>query len=114
MRGEHDGSNPAQVASLATRWLVADAYEQLGRLDSAAAYLELAIAPTRVPFSHLALRGLAFPFAERRLAIVYEKMGRHETAQEHWKAFTSAFTTPDTDLKQLTLSRSLPNGGGYR
>ena len=67
-RGEHDGSSPAQVASVSLRWLIADAYERLGRADSAAVYYELAIAPTRVPFSHLALRGLIYPFAQRRLA----------------------------------------------
>jgi len=67
-RGEHDGSSPAQVASISLRWLVADAYERLGRADSAAVYYELAVAPTRVPFSHLALRGLVYPFAQRRLA----------------------------------------------
>jgi tetratricopeptide (TPR) repeat protein len=67
-RGEHDGSTPAQVASVSVRWLVADAYERIGRRDSAEVYYELAIAPTRVPFGHLALRGLAYPFVQRRLA----------------------------------------------
>jgi tetratricopeptide (TPR) repeat protein len=67
-RGEHDGSSPAQVASVSVRWLIADSYERLGRADSAAVYYELAVAPTRVPFSHLALRGLIYPFAQRRLA----------------------------------------------
>ena len=66
-RGEHDGSSPGQVASIATRWLIADAYQRTGRPDSAAAYLQLAIAPTRVPFSHVALRGLVYLFAQRRL-----------------------------------------------
>jgi tetratricopeptide (TPR) repeat protein len=69
-RGEHDGSSPAQVASVSVRWLIADAYERVGRLDSAQVYYELAIAPTRVPFGHLALRGLAYPFAQARLARV--------------------------------------------
>ncbi len=69
--GEHDGSSPAQVASISVRWLIADAYERLGRPDSAAVYYELAIAPTRVPFSHLALRGLVYPFAQRRLARIH-------------------------------------------
>ena len=48
-RGEYDGADPDQVSSLATRWLVADAYRQLGELDSAAAYFEL-IESTRLPF----------------------------------------------------------------
>ena len=101
LRGEHDGSSPAQVASLATRWLLADAYQRAGRLDSAAAYLELAVASTRVPFSHLALRGLAYSFAERRLAVIYEKLGQEQVAQQHWKEFAGAFTTPDADFASL-------------
>ena len=103
LRGENDGSSPAQVSSLATRWLLADAYQEAGLLDSAVAYLDLAIAPTRGPFSHLALRGLAYPFAQRRLAILYGKIGRAEVAQERWRAFAIAFTTPDPDLKQLMI-----------
>ena len=99
--GEHDGSSPDQVASFATRWLVADAYEQDGRLDSAAAYFELALAPTRLPFSHLALRGMVHPFAQRRLAILYEKMRRPDDAGRQWKALADDFITPDPDLKTL-------------
>jgi hypothetical protein len=99
--GEHDGSSPDQVASIATRWLVAEAYQRGGKPDSAAAYLELAIAPTRVPFSHLALRGLAYPFAQRRLAILYAKIGQPRLSQEHWNAFARDFTRPDPDMKAL-------------
>jgi tetratricopeptide (TPR) repeat protein len=87
-RGEHDGSSPSQVASIATRWILADAYEQSGMLDSAASYLELAVAPTRVPFSHLALRGLAYPFAERRLASLYARMGDDEQARRRQRALS--------------------------
>ncbi len=79
-RGEHDGSSPDQVASIAVRWLLADAYEQVGKPDSAVIYFALAVEPTRVPFSHLALRGLAYPFAQRRLALLYGKMGNASLA----------------------------------
>ena len=99
--GEHDGSSPDQVASLGVRWLLAEAYERIGRLDSAAAYFELAIAPTRVPFSHLALRGLAYPFAQRRLGILYDRMHQPQLSQQHWKAFAHDFITPDPDMKPL-------------
>lgn len=102
--GEHDGSIPAQVSSLATRLLLAEAYEHNGMLDSATAYLELAIAPTRTPFSHVALRGFAYPFAQRRLALLYGKLGRHELAMERLKGFAAAFTDPDPDLKPLIMA----------
>jgi hypothetical protein len=100
--GEHDGSSPDQVASIATRWLLAEAYERAGNLDSAATFFALAIAPTRVPFSHLALRGLAYPFAQRRLATLYDRMGKRALSDQHWSAFQSTFITPDPDLKPLT------------
>ncbi|HEX5962766.1 MAG TPA: hypothetical protein VFY42_03500, partial [Gemmatimonadales bacterium] len=90
------------VASIATRWLLAEAYERVGNLDSAATFFALAIAPTRVPFSHLALRGLAYPFAQRRLATLYDRMGKTALSDQHWSAFQSTFITPDPDLKPLT------------
>jgi tetratricopeptide (TPR) repeat protein len=102
-RGEHDGSSPDQVASISTRWLLAEAYERAGNLDSAATFFSLAIAPTRVPFSHLALRGLAYPFAQRRLAAIYDRMGKPALSDEHWAAFQFAFVTPDPGLKPLTI-----------
>jgi hypothetical protein len=62
---------------------------------------ELVLDPTRTPFSHLALRGLVYSFASRRLALLYEGMGRPEAAAPHWKAFRSAFVTPDRELRAL-------------
>jgi serine/threonine-protein kinase len=67
-RGEHDGADPNQVSSSAMRWLVANAYEKAGRLDSAAAYFEMVAQSTRIPFWHLLLRGLTYSHALRRLA----------------------------------------------
>jgi serine/threonine-protein kinase len=100
-QGEHDGSSPEQVASIATRWLVANAYEQVGKLDSAAAYFDLAVEPTRVPFSHLALRGLVYPFAQYRLAMIYKRMGRPQDAARHLDLLARDFVTPDPDMKVL-------------
>jgi hypothetical protein len=109
-RGEHDGSSPDQVASVATRWLVADAYEHMKRLDSAAAYLELTIAPTRVPFSHLALRGLVYPFAQHRLAMLYTRLSKPGLAQQHRRAFVESFNTPDPNLRSLAVEAGHNSG----
>jgi eukaryotic-like serine/threonine-protein kinase len=100
-QGEHDGSSPDQAASITMRWLVGDAYERSGKLDSAAVYFRLATTTRRVPFSHLALRGMAFPFAERRLANLHHKMRNDEEALRHWTSFKAAFRTPDPDLRSL-------------
>jgi hypothetical protein len=73
-RGEHDGADPNQVSSSAMRWVVADAYEKAGRLDSAAAYFEIVANSTAVPFGHLPLRGLTYSFALRRLAQLQQRL----------------------------------------
>ena len=111
-KGEYDGADPDQVSSLATRWLVADAYQELGQLDSAAAYFEL-IESTRLPFQHLALRGLVYPFAERRLALLYHRLRRPEAVAQHWHAFVEAFVTPDPEVKGfLSAGWKVPSTDG--
>jgi tRNA A-37 threonylcarbamoyl transferase component Bud32/tetratricopeptide (TPR) repeat protein len=99
--GEYDGGDPDQVSSMAVRWLLADAYTRVGQPDSAAATFELILAPTRTPFSHLALRGLVYSFASRRLALLYRDLHREEAARRHRKEFRTAFITPDSDLARL-------------
>ena len=103
LHGEHDGSSPDQVASIAVRWAVADAYERVGKLDSSAIYFALSVAPTRVPFSHLGLRGLVYPFAQRRLAMLYSRMGNAAVSDYHWRNFQNAFATPDPDMRPLAI-----------
>ena len=58
----------------------AEAYARLGQPDSAIATMELLLRPTRMPGSAFALRGLAFPFAHRRLALWYAALGRRQQA----------------------------------
>jgi tetratricopeptide (TPR) repeat protein len=100
-RGEHDASLLNRPSSLSLRWLAAEAYAQLRRPDSAAAMMELALQPTRMPGSAFALRGLIYPFAHRRLALWYAALGRRDKAATHWRAFLDATRTPDADLAPL-------------
>jgi tetratricopeptide (TPR) repeat protein len=74
--GERDGGDLDQVSGAAVRWLVAEAYERLGKPDSAAAMYELILDPSGVPFGHLPLRGLTYPFASRRLASLRARTDR--------------------------------------
>ncbi len=99
--GERDGADPAQPSGAAARLLVAEAYERLGRPDSAEAFYLRALDPTHVPYGHLALRGLVHPFALRRLALVYERLGRPTAAASYWKELRSTLVTPDRDLRDL-------------
>jgi tRNA A-37 threonylcarbamoyl transferase component Bud32/tetratricopeptide (TPR) repeat protein len=99
--GEYDGGDPDQVSSMAVRWLLANAYTHIDQPDSAAATFQLILAPTRTPFSHLALRGLVYSFASRRLALLYGELHREAAARSQWSEFRKAFVTPDRDLARL-------------
>jgi tetratricopeptide (TPR) repeat protein len=102
--GERDGGDLDQVPSLALRWLLADAYQRLGRTDSAAAYFERTLDPTGTPFNHLALRGLAYSFAQRRLALLYARLDQPRLSQQHWSAFLETFTAPDPSMTPLKVA----------
>ena len=101
--GERDGADLDQPSGAAARWLVAEAYERLGRPDSAAAFYLQILDPAHVPYGHLALHGLVRPFAVHRLALVYERMGRPDAAAPYWKELRSTLVTPDRDLRDLIV-----------
>ena len=92
----------AQVQSVPLiRWLVAEAYEQLGRPDSAAAYFERAIASPPEGGTDFAQVRMASSFAHRRLVLLYARMGRLEEARRHWVAFSATLTRPDPEMAPL-------------
>ena len=68
LAGEHDPTLLDRPDSFHLRWLVATAYERLGRPDSAAIHLGLLLEPTRMPPGHYALRGIPHRAARERLA----------------------------------------------
>ena len=93
--GEDDGTNLDRIPAAWARWLVAESYAQLGRTDSAVAYLRLAMADTGLAAGHLALRGLLLPFAHRDLARAYDRMGDHGDAAAEWRSLTESLSHPD-------------------
>ena len=96
-KGAMFGSNVLQ------RWFVADAYERLGRLDSAAVYFELLVRPKRMNFVQSEQLGFAHSFALRRLALLYDRMGQPAQARRHWQQFLDTFTDPDPELRPLVV-----------
>ena len=92
--GEPDGGDLDQVSAMAVRWLMGDAYYRMGKADSAAAMYERVLDPSRTPFSHLALRGLVHSFASRRLALIYEELGR-----PGWRHRTGRRLAPPSSLR---------------
>jgi len=112
LQGEPIGYVPFRSAPL-TRWLVAEAYEQLGQPDSAATYFERAVElPPEGGWSFVDSR-MASSFGHRRLAKLYARMGRPAEATRHWEAFSLAFTSPDAQLAPWVeeARASLARGG---
>ncbi|HET9327885.1 MAG TPA: protein kinase [Candidatus Eisenbacteria bacterium] len=92
-------TDPAGMSAI--RWLLADAFEQLGRPDSAAACLER-ITSDPAPFLHdYYLRGVIIPLAHRRLVLLYARMGRIDDARRHWQLFSETVRTPDPEVESL-------------
>src|SRR4029453_10680177 len=83
------------------RWLVAEAYEQLGHPDSAAAHFERAIAPPPQGGKNITHIRTADSFGHRRLVLLYASMGRREEARRHWEFFSATFTRPDAEMQPL-------------
>jgi tetratricopeptide (TPR) repeat protein len=83
------------------RWLAGEAYEGLGRPDSAAAYFERAIAPPPQCGSEWIHGRMAYSFGHQRLALLYARMGRLSEARRHWEIFSENFTHPDPELVTL-------------
>ena len=89
-----------EEVNLAMRWLVADAYERLGQLDSAALYFELLIDSTASSgdVDWVTSRAYAYSLALRRLARIYGAQGDEDGARERWDAFRASFDNPDPEL----------------
>jgi hypothetical protein len=81
--------------------MAAEAYDRLGRRDSAAAYFERALAPPFAETPELYHSRMAFSFGHRRLVLLYARMGRLEEARRHWEIFSETFTRPDPEMVPL-------------
>ena len=78
------------------QWVVGRAFENLGKLDEAARYYELAA--STVSYNTEERGGLPYSFAHHRLVLLYSKLGRVEDARRHWEIFEKTFTNPDPEL----------------
>jgi tetratricopeptide (TPR) repeat protein len=85
------------------RWITADAYEQLGRLDSAAALLGDLVEPTRLDGPPLSTQAYAaaHSYLQQHLIVLLARLGRVEEARRHWRIFSETFTQPDPEVAHL-------------
>jgi tetratricopeptide (TPR) repeat protein/predicted Ser/Thr protein kinase len=75
------------------RWTLADAFEQMGRPDSAAAYLERSASS---PFADW-----ASPYLHQRLTLLALRLGRIAEAERHLAAAEKAWDRPDPAIRRL-------------
>jgi tetratricopeptide (TPR) repeat protein len=99
-QGDDLGSVLSPSNRVLKRWLVAEAYERLGRPDSAAAYFELAMSPIG-DVGALRDARIAYSYAHQRLVLLYARMLRPEEARRHWEIFSATFTRPDPEMAPL-------------
>ena len=88
-----DRIGPAQE-----QWLVSQAYEQLGQLDSAAAFCRRALA---IPGSGFDNFLIGHSFIRQRLVLLCARTGRLEEAERELAVFERDFTHPDPDVRHL-------------
>ena len=99
--GSEIGFSEDRAGRVTLRWLVADAHENLGRPDSAAHYFEMVLSPSGRVDQEYFTRGIAFPFAHRRLVLLYAQMGRTEDARRHWELLRENVRNPDPEVERL-------------
>jgi predicted Zn-dependent protease len=78
------------------RWALADAFDQVGQPDSAAAYLERNLLP---PLWDAWER----PYTHQRLAITYARQGRVADAERHLADAERAWDRPDPAIRRLLV-----------
>lgn len=104
LHGENDPTILDRPDSFMERWLVANAYERLGKLDSAAKFLDLVLQPTRLPPGHYALRGFSYGFAHQRLAQIHRRTGYKAQESNNRATVAHTFSHPDGITQPLLLA----------
>ena len=92
--------NPGSVLAY---WMLADAYERRGRLDSAAIWFGALLDITRLANDDFFGSGWGYThsFAHWRLARIHVGRGDRARAREHAAAFLKAFRRPDPELSWM-------------
>jgi hypothetical protein len=95
------GLIPWGASDALIRWMVADAYEKLGRLERAVELFEpFATVDWHRP-ADIELAGVAYPFVHRRLAHIHTQLDDTARAIQHWTTFLDTFTRPDPEFEWM-------------
>jgi serine/threonine-protein kinase len=83
------------------RWLVAQAFELSGELDSAAVYYQLLSEHGSCLTNSWAARAIALPFALEKLVILNARLGRYDEADARLADLKSLLSKPDSSMRGL-------------
>ena len=97
-RGYVNGHPIYESLRMMSRWIAADLFER-NHPDSAVTYLGMMAKPPDAGGAVYILRVGAWPYVQRRLALLEARLGHNQEAQMHWLAFSEALTRPDPDLQ---------------
>jgi tetratricopeptide (TPR) repeat protein len=100
-QGRYGGVDFVEQMRQPSRWLAADAFEQLGEPDSAAFYLGLMLQPPTNPVAVWTDMGLSDPFVLRRLVLLEARRGNVVEARRHWDRLAASVTAPDQEMTPL-------------
>jgi tetratricopeptide (TPR) repeat protein len=82
-------------------WLLAQAYEEVGRTEDAIARLEDVIGLPRYRGSDVQGLGLPWPAAQLKLGALYGEMGDTARSAEHYRIFLDTFTDPEPEFRWM-------------
>jgi hypothetical protein len=82
-------------------WLLARAYEEVGRRDDAILVLEEIVGLPRYRGADRLIHGLPWPAAQLRLGHLSSELGDTARAAEHYQTFLSTFTDPEPEFRWM-------------
>ncbi len=82
-------------------WLLAEAYTQVGPLDSTILHLESVVGPPRYRLFDWTIWGLPYSAAHFKLGQLYTQIGDTAKAIEHYATFLDTFTDPDPEYEWM-------------
>ena len=96
--GSRNEPPPLAALRAPSRWLIADAFEGLGKPDSARVYLERLLEPPGNHDLSLLGRGFSEPFVRQRLVRINLSLGHVSEARRQWDQLAVECVHPDPPL----------------
>ena len=99
--GTYEPGSELELMRQTYRWLVADAFAEAGRADSASAYLGLMLEPPGRPVHIVIANGLTETYVRARMTRILAGSNRIDEARREWETLSSTVTRPDPEIVAL-------------